>query len=426
MALQQAGGALFSADKLVGKHEAAFKSTTNANTLKPRITAAMLLHAVGDTIGYKNGEWEFNEPETTGTFGISQEYSAENKAEFDKTRFDPNITRDRIFAFLRMGGVNNISLLYWKVSDDTVLNLHTAVGLIEYMGKAKATFNQELFCDILMSEYVAALPELKGRHIGITTEQVLSQYKAGETWRDNPPVRINEMKGAGNGAAIRTVPIGLTFWAEEDRNLLIISSLEASRITHNHPIGYLGGICTALFTAFAIEGRHVTTWINEMESLLRPKESILYKYLEDTTGLKEYERDSPQWWMAWETYKQNYLKIRKLNPVERIKWFRDNIGFRFGNTGFVGRGGHDSVIIAFDSLFSTIEFGTGWEKLLYLSALHSGDSDSTGCIAGAWYGAIYGLTGVPSNMLENLELRAELEKVSQMMFKISKDMNSKG
>jgi len=29
--------------------------------------------------------------------------------------------------------------------------------------------------------------------------------------------------------------------------------------------------------------------------------------------------------------------------------------------------------------------------------LHGGDSDSTGTIVGAWYGAIYGLQGVPLN-----------------------------
>ena len=29
--------------------------------------------------------------------------------------------------------------------------------------------------------------------------------------------------------------------------------------------------------------------------------------------------------------------------------------------------------------------------------LHGGDNDSTGCLAGAWYGALYGLNGVSKN-----------------------------
>lgn len=34
--------------------------------------------------------------------------------------------------------------------------------------------------------------------------------------------------------------------------------------------------------------------------------------------------------------------------------------------------------------------------------LHAGDSDSTGTIAGAWFGAFYGLDNVPSNQLINI------------------------
>jgi ADP-ribosylglycohydrolase len=29
--------------------------------------------------------------------------------------------------------------------------------------------------------------------------------------------------------------------------------------------------------------------------------------------------------------------------------------------------------------------------------IHGGDSDSTGCIAAGWYGALYGLKGVDDN-----------------------------
>ena len=35
--------------------------------------------------------------------------------------------------------------------------------------------------------------------------------------------------------------------------------------------------------------------------------------------------------------------------------------------------------------------------------LHGGDNDSTGTIAGAWYGAFYGLNNVPSKNYLNIE-----------------------
>jgi ADP-ribosylarginine hydrolase len=35
--------------------------------------------------------------------------------------------------------------------------------------------------------------------------------------------------------------------------------------------------------------------------------------------------------------------------------------------------------------------------------LHGGDSDSTGTIAAAWYGALYGMKGVPASHTGNPE-----------------------
>jgi ADP-ribosylarginine hydrolase len=424
---------LVSAKTLVGHHtKTKFKANVDIKVLKDRITASMLLHALGDTIGYRNARWEFNLPPE----GIT----GENLEEYRKTQYDPNKTRDRIYEFLELGGVNNIDLTGWKVSDDTILNYATGLSLVGYHkitdkrvkgDKIQYTYDSDLFCDVISESYVLFLNELVVRDIGETTLKVLKQYKAGETWRDNHPVRLNEIAGAGNGAAIRTIPIGLAYWSEKQRDILIYTALEASRVTHNHPVGYLGGICAALFTAFAIEGRPVNTWPSEMHYLLKGsgEKSLLYKYLAKTDGLKEYERDSGLWWNAWEEWDAKFTRAEQYenrigsDPVTRIKWFRDHLGFRSGNIGFVGRGGHDSVIIAFDSLIRTIQSGCGWEKLLYLSALHSGDSDSTACIASAWYGAMFGIGGVPANMLKHLEYREKLETVSNDLFKISANKN---
>jgi ADP-ribosylarginine hydrolase len=41
-----------------------------------------------------------------------------------------------------------------------------------------------------------------------------------------------------------------------------------------------------------------------------------------------------------------------------------------------------------------------WEELCLRGVLHGGDNDSTGTIAGAWYGALYGFKEVyPINYL---------------------------
>ncbi len=38
-----------------------------------------------------------------------------------------------------------------------------------------------------------------------------------------------------------------------------------------------------------------------------------------------------------------------------------------------------------------------WKDLCHKSMIHGGDSDSTGCIAAGWYGALYGFKEVNDN-----------------------------
>lgn len=45
--------------------------------------------------------------------------------------------------------------------------------------------------------------------------------------------------------------------------------------------------------------------------------------------------------------------------------------------------------------------------------LHGGDNDSTGTIAGAWFGAYYGLKGVPTNHYKELEDIKKLEYLGE-------------
>ena len=52
------------------------------------------------------------------------------------------------------------------------------------------------------------------------------------------------------------------------------------------------------------------------------------------------------------------------------------------------------LYISYDALLGS---GDNWNELCYRGALHGGDSDSTGAIAGAWFGALYGFEGVPEN-----------------------------
>ena len=50
------------------------------------------------------------------------------------------------------------------------------------------------------------------------------------------------------------------------------------------------------------------------------------------------------------------------------------------------------IHFSYDALLGS---GDSWVELCHRGMLHSGDNDSTGVIAGACYGAMYGFHGVP-------------------------------
>ena len=55
--------------------------------------------------------------------------------------------------------------------------------------------------------------------------------------------------------------------------------------------------------------------------------------------------------------------------------------------GWGGASGDDSVIIAYDAILGSKGI---WSELCLRGILHGGDNDTTGTIAGAWFGALYG------------------------------------
>lgn len=110
---------------------------------------------------------------------------------------------------------------------------------------------------------------------------------------------------------------------------------------------------------------------------------------------------------AWSTFTQpfeEYLRakgldgsgLRSLDDQGDIKK-RDQFYKSIAKNKWPGSNGLDSLLIAYDAL---VESKGDWRELCMRAMLHGGDNDSTGCIAGAFYGALYGLKGVASNNYE--------------------------
>lgn len=82
----------------------------------------------------------------------------------------------------------------------------------------------------------------------------------------------------------------------------------------------------------------------------------------------------------------------------------------------------DSVIIAYDALLSALahchrnQQANRWEEVCLRGMLHGGDSDSTGTIVGAWYGAIYAMQDVFEPNYEHSEDREYIEQLGSRIF----------
>lgn len=362
----------------------------------------MIMHAVGDTVGFKNGEWEFK------------------KGEFDKTL-------EKVYEFIDLGGVNNISLKGWRISDDTIMHIQTALALLENYNNINNLGNT------LKKNFVDALKQfehegLEVRYPGNSTLKALKMFRDGADWNEIP-YNIN---AGGSGASMRSLCIGLAFPGKENRHKLIQIAIESGRMTNNSAVGYLGALGSALFTALAIENVKINNWPFILLELF--KSGIIGKYINEAKrDVEQYERDHHIFVEKWHRYVENKFDDNR-NPIKRRadknlvyrgRYYYDNFGFKkqtmpnkpyedVKQTAFIGSGGDDSVIIAYDCL---LDSGDDWEKLVVYSMLHMGDTDTTGAIAAGLYGILYGTDGVPKNFLEHLESKKELTTIGTKLYK---------
>lgn len=358
-------------------------------SLLEKYKACIVLHALGDTIGFKNGDWEFN----NGLDNANYSYSD-----------------DILYEFISLGGILDIDLEGWIVSDDTILHMATIESLITNHN------NIDEFMAILVKKYIKAFDNMINRLPGKGTIKSIEKLDKGLFWKKVPYEFISSGSGGGSGASMRMTCIGLVFHGENNRDKLIEYSIEASRVTHNGVFGYLGGFSCALLTAFCLENVKLELWPFKLVEFL--ESGRIDDYLKKTRGYKEYKEEKELFISYWRKYIElNYLgKIYSIKPSTRIPSVRSQHYIKYYTLmddtlpGFMG---HDSVIIAFDALISARD---KWESLVVYSMLHVGDSDTTGCIAAGWYGALYGFKNIPENNLKHLEYKDKLENLSEKLY----------
>jgi ADP-ribosylarginine hydrolase len=356
--------------------------------IENKYIATILLHALGDTIGFKNGNWEF--------FPNNSSYNA---------------TLEKLYEFISLGGINNIDLSGWNVSDDTILHMAIARSLIfcrddnellndtvKYMTKAYDMMENDKKND-------------RNRYGGIAIGKHINLIKNGENWEkfEYDPF------GGGNGSAMRCNCIGLAYFGESNRKKLIDYAIRSSKITHVNPIGWLGGLSTALLTSFILENIHIYKWIPTMLKIMESDDVKKYVNKNNSDEMNSYN----QFIQAWKTYFETRFLNEKptvikshTNLIQRLIFY-NNI-FELNVMGKKGFSGYSAVIVAYDCL---LDAGDSWEKLVIYSMINNFDSDTIGAIAGGLFGTLYGLSNVPINNLKHIEFKDKLVKIGKLLYK---------
>ena len=360
--------------------------------MQDRYIATIVLHALGDTIGFKNGDWEFN---------------------YFREVITLDITNELLYEFIDLGGINAINLKDWLVSDDTIYHMAMIRALL-----MKNNSNLDKLIINVKTELVNAYNKIiddddKGheRMPGVTTNKYIQKFQKGFDGRNSP----YDKASGGNGAAMRCPCIGLAYHGIKNRDALYEVAIETSRLTHNSAIGYLGGLTSALFVALAIENIDIKKWPFMLIDALESENVKKFVNNDDQDEKNDYE--------SFINYWRKYIDLRfegdkpvkarsHTNLIFRSRFHYENFTRNTGSF-LIGESGYSATIMAYDSL---LDAENVWEKVIIYSALHFGDSDTVAAIACSWYGAIYGFGDVPENNLKYLEFKKELITLGQEMY----------
>jgi len=178
----------------------------------------------------------------------------------------------------------------------------------------------------------------------------------------------------------------------------------------------LAGLTSAYFTALAIEGVNIYKWPFMLIELLKSKGVKKYVNFDSVDESYDYNMYVKYWRKYIDTRfsKGKPLKTKiHTNLIFRSKYYFENFVKNDMDELYIGGSGHSAMIMAYDSL---IDCDGKWEKLIFYSILHPGDSDTVGAITGGLYGVLYGLGDVPTTMLDHLEEKNKLTELGEKIY----------
>jgi ADP-ribosylglycohydrolase len=367
--------------------------------MEKKINAAFLLGFIGDIIGFGNGVNEFNN---------SNRFSQDNFGEkFEQAGAD--YSNELVFNFIHEGGFQTHPKPDWTVSDDSIMLEANTNGLIEWANQDKTRSNINLLISIIKNKYIDLIKDrldlekfervYKG---GITTINYLKKLKSGSDYKEFS----YDDKAGGSGGSMRSAIIGVVFNKKSDLLKLIEVAIETTCLTHPNAIAFLGSIMVSLFASYAFNQIDPVRWCVDAIEII--ESDIIDNYIKVNKESFEafYLRDKKIFLNKWKDYLEDrfdeydftYKKSLAMKYPSQRTLFYNKFSARKKDI-YPGAGGDDSVIIAYDCL---VDSNGSWDKVVFNSMLHVGDSDTTGTICGFLYGLYYGLDKVYALMLTNM------------------------
>lgn len=364
-----------------------------------KIKAAFKLGILGDIIGYGNGQIEFNK----GTV-FSLETQGDNYEQIG-AEYSSTI----VYDFINSGGISKNPKHEQTYSDDTLMLLANTNALIEWLELEEKNKKVNVLINIIQNHYIKLidsrqkLEEFKDKYAGgLTTINYLKKMKDGLEYKNF----AYDLKAGGSGATMRIMIFGVYFNKPEDINNLIRVCIESTHMTHPNNIAFLGSIILALFCSYAFNNKKINEWINDALQVI--ESSIIDDYIKENKEgfLVTFSQDKEKFINKWKDYIEDRFTeeyIYKPSLIMQYPHKRSLFYNKFShrkNQIYPGAGSDDSVIVSYDCL---LDCSGSWEKLVYSSMLHVGDSDTTGIISGFLYGLFYGSSDVHHNMINNID-----------------------
>jgi ADP-ribosylglycohydrolase len=273
-----------------------------------------------------------------------------------------------------------------SITDDTQMMLFTAEGLLRARHRLALRGTWEGYDHICYTAYqrwlytqgetclksstsapkrdgwLVNLPQLHQRRApGNTCLSALISGRPGTI--DNP---INNSKGCGG--VMRIAPVGLLL--HSDATLAFRTGAELAAMTHGHPSGYLSSGVLAAIICRLNQGAGLMDAIEDSIHLLRS-----YKSHEETLGA--------------------------ITAAIGLSG-KGNPSFESVETLGGGWVGEEALAIA---LYCALSHPNDFERAIILAINHSGDTDSTGAIAGNIVGMMLGEQAIPERWIARLRER---------------------